>query len=305
MTEAVTGWLVTGAGGMLGRELGDLLADDGADHVQLADRATLDLRDQGAIQRSVSQLGPHAVVLNAAGWTNVDSAEEHEDDALAVNGTAVRALACACRESGATLIHVSTDYVFGCAAFGGAAFGGAPDAYPEDAPTAPINAYGRSKLAGERAVLELCPESGYVLRTSWLYGRHGRNFVSTMLGQARTHETVTVVDDQVGQPTWTHDLGRRMIEIAGRAPKPGIYHATAAGQTSWYGLARAAYVEAGLDPERVRPVSTAAFPRPATRPPYSVLGHDGWAGTGMAPLGPWQSMLARAYRAGTFDPPAD
>lgn len=295
----ITGWLVTGAGGMLGADVAAMLAEDSSSGVHLADRAALDITDAAAVRRAVSQLGPRGVVLNAAGWTNVDHAEEQEQQARAVNGAGVRVLASACRAAEALLVHISTDYVFGGPPPGrGAAE--TVSAYAEDAPTAPINAYGRSKLEGEQAVLELCPETGYVLRTAWLYGRHGRNFVSTMLGLAATRETVEVVDDQVGQPTWTHELAQRMVEIGKRQPKPGRYHATAGGETSWFGLAQAAFVEAGLDPARVRPVSSAAFARPAPRPARSVLGHDRWAGAGMAPLGDWRQMLASAFRAGVF-----
>ena len=299
MIGPVTGWLVTGAGGMLGGDLAELLAADSASGVRLADRAALDITDAGAVRLAVSQLGSRGVVLNAAGWTNVDAAEGQEEQARATNGIGVGVLAGACRTAAATLIHVSTDYVFG----GTAAAGDPPEtvtAYGEDAPTAPINAYGRSKLQGEQAVLDLCPDAGYVLRTAWLYGRHGRNFVSTMLGLAASRETVDVVDDQVGQPTWTYELAQRMVAIGKQLPPPGIYHATAAGETSWFGLARAAYVEAGLDPDRVRPVSTAAFPRPAARPARSVLGHDRWSAASFAPLGNWRPMLARAYRSGVF-----
>lgn len=297
--SAITGWLVTGAGGMLGQELADVLTADGSAGVILADRATVDLTDEDAVRRAVSQLGSRGVVLNAAGWTNVDAAEAHEDAALAANGAGVRVLATACREAAAVLIHVSTDYVFGASAPGGGAPHGS-SSYAEDAPTAPINAYGRTKLEGERAVLEMCPDTGYVLRTAWLYGRHGHNFVSTMLGLAASREMVEVVDDQVGQPTWTHELALRMTEIGTRRPVAGIYHATAGGETSWFGLAHAAYVEAGLDPARVRPVGTASSPGRAARPARSVLGHDGWARAGMAPMGAWRPMLTRAFRAGVF-----
>ncbi|CAN5442174.1 dTDP-4-dehydrorhamnose reductase [soil metagenome] len=295
---------MTGAGGMLGHELAEVLAGDGttrdnAARVVLANRATLDVTDEDAVRRAVSGLGPRGVVLNAAGWTNVDAAETQEDQARAVNGTAVGVLASACHDTGAALIHVSTDYVFGAPGPHGTA--GPVSAHTEDAPTAPINAYGRSKLEGESAVLQNCPDNGYVLRTAWLYGWYGRNFVSTMLGLAQTHETVDVVDDQIGQPTWARELARRMVDIGRRRPSPGIYHATAAGETSWYGLARAAYGEAGLDPDRVRPVTTAAFPRPARRPPRSVLGQDRWAAAGFSPLDDWREMLGRAFRAGTFE----
>lgn len=285
---------------MLGRELAEVLACDGSAGVVLADRQSLDVTDESAVRRAVSGLGPRGVVLNAAGWTNVDAAEADEDQATAVNGTAVRLLASACQDAGTALIHVSTDYVFGADYVFGTGHGAA-SAYAEDAPTAPINAYGRTKLSGENAVLQICPDNGYVLRTAWLYGRHGRNFVSTMLGLAQSHETVDVVEDQIGQPTWARELARRMVDIGHRRPSPGIYHAVAAGETSWYGLARAAYGEAGLDPDRVRPVTTAAFPRPAPRPPRSVLAQNRWAAAGLSPLDDWREMLGRAFRAGTFE----
>jgi len=284
---------------MLGQELTKALTSANATSVLLADRAAVDITDADAVRRAVSRLGPCGVVLNAAGWTNVDAAEAHEDEALAVNGTAVGVLASACRRSGAALIHVSTDYVLGALMLGGAVRD-VDSRYREDSPTAPINAYGRTKLDSERAVLELCPEAGYVVRTAWLYGRHGRNFVSTMLDLAAVRETVDVVDDQVGQPTWTHDVARRMVEIGYQRPRPGVYHGVASGEGSWYELARAAFAGAGLDPERVRPVSTADFPRPAPRPARSVLSQDRWADAGMSAFGPWRDMLARAYRAGTF-----
>lgn len=305
MTGPVTGWLVTGAGGMLGRELVELLRADPCTAIVAADRARLDITDPRAVRSAVFELGSRGVVLNAAAWTDVDAAESHEHEARAVNGTAVRVLASACNDAAASLIHVSTDYVFGARnSRGRVPMPVSADAYAEDAPTAPINAYGRSKLDGERAILELSPGTGYIVRTAWLYGRHGRNFVSTMLTQAASRYSVDVVDDQIGAPTWTRDLARLMVEIGHRRPQAGIYHATAAGETSWYGLARATFEEAGLDPERVRPVSTAAFPRPAPRPARSVLGHDRWSTAGMAPLGAWREMLARAFRAGTFVAPA-
>lgn len=286
------GWLVTGAGGMLGLDLVAVLADRGIDHIA-ADRSALDLTDADAVRRVVRSLGSGGVVLNAAGWTDVDGAEQHEPEATAVNGTAVEVLAEACRATGAVLVHVSTDYVFG-------GDGVVVEALAEDAVPAPINAYGRSKLVGERAVLDICPDTGYVVRTAWLYGRHGANFVRTMLRLAATQDSVSVVDDQVGQPTWTIELGQRMVEVALCRPPPGVLHASAGGQTSWYGLARAAYELAGLDPARVQPVASTAFSRPAVRPARSVLGHDRWSITGLPPLPDWRSMLEQAWAASVF-----
>jgi dTDP-4-dehydrorhamnose reductase len=228
-------------------------------------------------------------VVNAAAWTDVDGAETAEAAATLVNGTAAGHLAVACARHGARMIQISTDYVLS---------GDASSPYPEDAPTAPINAYGRSKLAGELAVRRLLPTAGYVVRTAWLYGTGGPNFVATMLRLAAERETVDVVDDQHGQPTWSRALAVQLRDL-GRAAQagtaaPGTYHGTAGGSTSWYGLARAVFTEAGLGPGRIRPTTSGRFPRPAARPAYSVLGHSAWANTPVAPLGPWREMLAEA-----------
>jgi dTDP-4-dehydrorhamnose reductase len=272
-------WLVTGAGGMLGRDVVDVLAARGL-AVTACTRADLDLLDAAAVGAAVPG---HDVVVNAAGWTDVDGAEAHYDAALAVNGTAVGVLAAACRDAGARLLHVSTDYVFA---------GDAGQPYPEDAPTDPLNAYGRSKLAGERAALAA---GGHVVRTAWLYGAHGPNFVATMLKLAAQRDTVDVVDDQRGQPTWSYALAERLVDLGSRAGAPaGAYHGTASGETTWYGLARAVFTGAGLDPDRVRPTTSDRFPRPARRPSYSVLGHGRWAAAGLPPMPHWQDMLAAA-----------
>ncbi|MBO0868677.1 MAG: dTDP-4-dehydrorhamnose reductase [Micromonosporaceae bacterium] len=278
--------LVTGAGGMLGRDLVTLLATDPATSVTEAQRAALDITDPAAVRAAVPG---HDVVVNAAAWTDVDGAESRESDATALNGTAVAGLATACAASGARLIQLSTDYVFR---------GDSARPYPEDAPTDPINAYGRSKLAGELAVLRALPETGYVVRTAWLYGAHGRNFVTTMLRLSGQRETVEVVDDQRGQPTWSVALAGQLVALAraalaGRAPA-GVYHGTASGQTTWYGLARAVFAGAGLDPDRVRPTTSDRYPRPAPRPAYSVLGHGRWAAVGLAPQPAWEEQLAAA-----------
>jgi dTDP-4-dehydrorhamnose reductase len=275
-------WLVTGAGGMLGRDLSALLAVEGVEYDALT-RAELDLTDPEAVKAAVSG---YDVVANAAAWTDVDGAEENEAAASAINGAAVRNLAAACADSGARLLHVSTDYVFP---------GDAGEPIAEGAPTAPINAYGRSKLIGERAVLELLPDSGYVVRTAWLYGKHGKNFVATILNAATQREFLDVVDDQQGQPTSTLALARQLLALgrdahAGRAPA-GVYHGTCAEQTTWFGLARAAFELTGLDPERVRPTTSDKFVRPAPRPAYSVLGHERWAAAGLEPMPAWREAL--------------
>lgn len=279
------GWLVTGAAGMLGHDLRAVLTAQGRAHTA-ATRADLDLTDVASVHAAVAG---HDVVVNAAAWTDVDAAETHEAAATAVNGTGVANLARACAGTGALLLHVSTDYVFP---------GDAARPYPEDAPTGPINAYGRGKLAGERAVTRLLPRTGYLVRTAWLYGAHGRNFVATILRLAAERDRLEVVDDQLGQPTWSYALARRLVELgvaarSGRAPA-GAYHATATGQTTWYGLAREVFARSGLDPERIRPTTSDRFPRPARRPAYSVLGHDRWAAAGLTAMPDWRTSLAEA-----------
>ncbi|MGC9437801.1 dTDP-4-dehydrorhamnose reductase [Streptomyces sp. WG5] len=282
----MTRWLITGAGGMLGRDLTEVLARGGARSVTASTRGELDVTDAAAVRAAVAG---HRVVVNAAAWTDVDGAEADEAAATRVNGEGPRVVAEACAAEGAVLIQVSTDYVFP---------GDGTEPYPHDAPTSPVNAYGRGKLAGERAVTELLPELGYVVRTAWLYGAHGRNFVSTMLDLAARRDTVDVVDDQLGQPTWTVALAHQIAELgeaalAGRAPA-GVYHGTASGSGTWFDLARATFELAGLDPERVRPTTSEAFVRPAVRPAYSVLAHDRWAKAGVAVQPHWRDQLSEA-----------
>ncbi|OUC95300.1 dTDP-4-dehydrorhamnose reductase [Streptosporangium minutum] len=273
-------WLITGASGMLATELLGRLQAAGESVLALR-RDELDLRDGPAVRHLVSACRPDTVV-NCAAWTAVDDAETHEAEALAVNGHGVRALAEACERLGARLIQPSTDYVFD---------GTALDPYREDARTCPVNAYGRTKLAGERAVLEVLPETGYVVRTAWLYGATGKNFVRTMADLERTRPTLDVVDDQVGPPTWAGDLAAGIIELGRTGPPPGVYHATGSGQTSWYGFAREIFKLVGADPDRITPVSTKEFARPAPRPAYSVLGHERWSRAGLPPMRDWREAL--------------
>ncbi|MDL4772341.1 MULTISPECIES: dTDP-4-dehydrorhamnose reductase [Thermomonosporaceae] len=276
------GWLVTGGGGMLGTDLVARLRAAGHE-VAAPARDVLDLRDPESVRAALDRHRP-ATVVNCAAWTAVDDAETDEDAALAVNGTAVRHLAAACAGTGATLVQISTDYVFD---------GTGSGPYAEDAPTRPANAYGRTKLAGERAVL--AAGTGYVVRTAWLYGAHGPNFVRTMAGLAATRETVDVVADQRGQPTWTGDLADQVIALAGSAAPPGVYHGTSGGGTTWHGLAREVFTLLGLDPGRVRPTTSDRFPRPAPRPSNSVLGHGRWPAAGLPPIRDWREALHAAW----------
>ena len=279
----MTRWLVTGAGGMLGTDLVAALTCRG-EPVTGMDRASLDVTNAAAVTDAIGRCQPD-VVVNCAAWTAVDDAEAAEPQALAVNACGAANLAAGCAALGARLVQVSTDYVF-------AGDGGRP--YAEDDIPAPRTAYGRTKLAGERAVLDRLPGSGYVVRTAWLYGAHGPSFVRTMIRLEDQRPTVDVVDDQHGQPTWTVDVASQIIALVHSCAAPGIYHATSSGQTTWFGLAREIFSLLGADPARVRPIPSSALPRPAPRPAYSVLGHGAWAGPGLPPIGEWRTALHRA-----------
>ena len=277
-------WLVTGAGGMLGRDLVELLRRRDGDVTALG-RGELDITDAAAVGGALARHRPD-VVVNCAGWTAVDDAEAHEADALEVNGRAVEHLAAACAAEGARLVQLSTDYVFD---------GQATSPYAEDDAPAPRTAYGRSKLAGERAVLGLLGDAGYVVRTAWLYGAHGPNFVRTMIRLERERPSVDVVDDQRGQPTWTVDVADQISKLVRSGAPGGVYHATSSGDTTWFEFAREIFRLIGADPARVRPTTSDAFVRPAPRPAYSVLGHDRWLQAGIEPIGHWQLALRRAF----------
>ncbi|MCT7355581.1 dTDP-4-dehydrorhamnose reductase [Streptomyces sp. 15-116A] len=279
-------WLVTGAGGMLGRDVVDELTRRG-EKVTGLDRAALDITSADAIDRALAEHGPELVV-NCAAYTAVDDAETDEETATRINADGPRLLARACARHGARLLHVSTDYVFSGEA--------RTTPYPEDHPTAPRTAYGRSKLAGEQAVLEELPGASAVVRTAWLYGVHGSNFVRTMIGLESRRPTVDVVDDQRGQPTWSADVATRIADLGPRLGDGthGIFHATNSGEATWYDLAREIFHLLGTDPDRVRPTTTAAFPRPASRPAYSALAHDRWQEIDLPALRDWRAALHEA-----------
>ena len=281
-------WLVTGSGGMLGCDLVAALAGCGEDVIGLS-RKELDVTDGVAVAAALAEGRPD-VVVNCAAWTAVDDAESHEDEALAVNGTGAAhvaaAIAAGSAAPGCRLVHLSTDYVFA---------GDATVPYAEHDVPGPRTAYGRTKLAGEQAVRGLLPEAGYVVRTAWLYGALGPNFVRTMIRLERERPGVDVVADQRGQPTWTADVARQVIALARSGAPAGIYHATSSGVATWFDLAREVFLLLGADPDRVRATSTSAFSRPAPRPPFSVLGHDAWATVGLQPIGDWRLSLRSAF----------
>ncbi|MDP9735437.1 MULTISPECIES: dTDP-4-dehydrorhamnose reductase [unclassified Curtobacterium] len=281
----MTRYLITGAAGMLGQDLQRSLA--GRDVTALS-RADLDVTDQAAVSDAVAG---HDVVVNAAAYTKVDDAESDEDAAAAVNARGPEVLATAVAATGARLVQVSTDYVFD---------GTGTTPYAEDEPTRPLGAYGRTKSAGEAAVRSVAPDRSYIVRTAWLYGAGGPNFAKTMVRLAASHDTVSVVTDQVGQPTWTADLADQIVAMLDAGAPAGIYHGTNGGRGSWFDFTRAIFEEVGLDPERVLPTDSSAFVRAAPRPAFSVLGHDGWRRAGLAPMRDWRDALHAAAAAGVL-----
>jgi dTDP-4-dehydrorhamnose reductase len=191
-------------------------------------------------------------------------------------------------------VQVSTDYVFD---------GSATTPYAESTPVGPVSAYGRTKAEGERLAVEANGDRTYIVRTAWLYGEHGPNFAKTMLTLAGKLDTVSVVTDQVGQPTWTLDLANRIVALLDSHAPAGIYHGTASGQGSWMDFAAAVFAGAGLDPARVLPTDSSQFVRPAPRPAYSVLGHDAWAAAGLEPMRDWRLALDEAFSTGALRTP--
>jgi dTDP-4-dehydrorhamnose reductase len=279
--------LVTGAGGMLAHDLVPALRAAG--HVVTPmGRGDLDVTDPA---ECVAGISGHDLVVNAAGWTAVDAAETQEAAAFAVNAIGVANVARAAARTGARLVQISTDYVFD---------GTAATPYAAEHPVAPRSAYARTKAAGEWAARALCPDT-WVVRTAWLYGEGRDNFVSTMLRLADQRENVSVVDDQVGQPTWTVDLSDLIVRMIAADTPAGTYHGTSSGHTSWRGLAAAVFEESGLDPARVLPTTSDEYRRPAPRPALSVLSHDSLTAVGIAPIGGWRVSLRR-YLSGLARP---
>jgi dTDP-4-dehydrorhamnose reductase len=277
-------WLITGAGGQVGSDLLRTIVD--AD-VRAVTHADLDITDAAAVEELVARYAPD-VVVNAAAYTAVDAAESNEAAAYEVNARGPAVIAAALARHGGRLVHISTDYVFA---------GDAKRPYEVDDAPQPRSAYGRTKLAGEQAVRELLPESSYLVRTAWIYGAAGSNFVKTMVASERQRDTVSVVDDQCGAPTWSADLARGLVELVQSAAPPGTYHCTGSGETTWFGLTREIFVQLGADPGRVLPTTTAAFPRPAPRPAYSVLSPAAWLAAGLRPMPHWRDALRAAFSA--------
>ena len=274
--------LVTGVGGQVGGELATLLPAHG--DVVAVDRAALDLADADALVRIVREVAPDLVV-NAAAYTAVDRAEGERDAAFAVNARAPAILAEEVRRLDAILIHYSTDYVFD---------GRASMPYTEEDATAPLNVYGASKLEGEVAIAASGAHA-IVLRTSWVYGLTGNNFLRTIRRLAAERDELTIVADQTGTPNWSRALAQATAGIVAMglpalARRAGLYHLSATGATTWYGFAKAIVGDAARP--RVLPITTAQYPTPARRPAYGVLGTERFQATFGVPLPSWQASLA-------------
>ena len=278
--------LLIGAAGQLGAELARVLPAHG--QVLALDHDALDLTDADAIVAAVRGARPQFIV-NAAAYTAVDRAESEPDRAAAINARAPGVLAEEARRAGALLIHYSTDYVFD---------GESETAYDEHSEPNPLNTYGRSKLGGERAIAAAGGAS-LVLRTSWVYGLSGQNFLTTMHRLAAERDALRVVSDQIGTPNWTRSLAEATATLVGRggaflAERAGLYHLSGGGSTSWFGFARAIF--AGADRPRIVPITSAEYPTAARRPRRSVLCSDRFADTFGFFLPPWEQML-RACQA--------
>ncbi len=266
---------------MLGTDMMQVLAGHGIEATGV-DRGDLDLFDERAVDEAVAA---HEVVVNCAAFTAVDEAEEHEQEAHRINAVAPGVLARSAGRHGRRIVHISTDYVFD---------GTASTPYDEDAPTRPRSAYGRTKAAGEAEVRAAAPEHHLVVRTAWLYGRNGPCFPRTIARLARERGAISVVEDQVGQPTWTVDVADLVVRLVFAGAPPGNWHATSGGQTSWCGFARRVVESAGLASDVVTPTDSEAFARPAPRPAYSVLGHRKLHDASVAPIGSWEERWAVA-----------
>ena len=290
--------LVTGANGQLGHELQHCLKsmsaeigpipEDYADaEVDYVDVDLLDITDRDAVLAFIDE-GKYDLVINCAAFTNVDGCEANEDAAYAVNAIGPKNLALGANRIGAKLVHVSTDYVFP---------GNEPGDRIEDDPTGPISAYGRTKLAGEKAVMENCDRS-FIVRTAWLYGYVGKNFVKTMRRLGGDHESITVVDDQLGNPTSANDLAYEILKLA-ITDNYGIYHCTNNGTCSWADFAKAIMRGSGLDCEVV-PVTSEQYkqanPQSADRPAFSSLNNKHLQDTIGDEMRDWQTALEEYLR---------
>ena len=267
--------LITGAYGMLGSDLREVLKNY---DLIAAGSKDLDITDEDKVMEFINENSPE-IVINAAAYTAVDDCETHFDDAYAVNAIGPKNLAMACKELDIPLVHISTDYVFD---------GTKTSPLMENDTLGPKSVYGQTKLEGEKFIQGIT-EKFFILRTAWLYGIHGGNFVKTMLDLSENHDEITVVNDQIGSPTFSLDLAMAICELLD-SDKYGIYHLTNEGECSWYDFAKEIFKISDID-VKVIPVSTEEFPRPAPRPSYSVLSNKKWENAGFTPMRNYKEAL--------------
>jgi dTDP-4-dehydrorhamnose reductase len=280
-------WLITGGAGQLGLALQAELTSQGINYLA-KNSSQLDITNPLLVAELVDSIKPE-VIINAAAWTDVDGAEINEFAAFQVNAIGPQNLAISAKKAGARLVQVSTDYVFS---------GDSTAPWGENAEHNPRSVYGSTKSAGEKFVLSELPGASYVVRTAWLYSADRKNFAKTMTKLALSGAgEVRVVNDQVGQPTFATDLAKQIVNLVLSNGPNGIYHGTNSGQATWFEFAQEIFKFVGADASRIIPVSTSEFPRPAKRPSYSVLGHDNWAKTKVAPMRDWRIALAEAMPA--------
>lgn len=275
--------LITGANGQLGKELKIYFEKESLYEVIPLSRDELDVTNYLNVKLSLQKYRPD-IIIHTAAYTQVDQAEIEQDQAFAVNAFGTRNIAVAAEEHKTKLVYISTDYVFD---------GQKNRPYIEFDILNPQNIYGKSKAGGEEFV-RMFSSRYFIVRTSWVYGNHGSNFVKTMLNLAKQKEELSVVNDQVGSPTYTLDLSRFIIELM-QTELYGIYHATNSGVCSWYEFAQAIFEEMGIS-IRITPCNTEKFPRPAVRPKYSVLDHMGIRLNGLTDLRPWREALSEFLR---------
>lgn len=274
--------LVTGAAGMLGADLQEIL---GAGHEVVPTDVTgdyrhLDITDTDQVMRTISEVRPDAVV-HAAAYTDVDGCERDPDVAYRMNAFGTWNVATACARNDASLVYISTDFVFD---------GEKGEPYTEYDAVNPLGHYGASKLAGETHVRTVCSKH-FIVRTAWLYGVHGKSFPRTMINLTKTRKEISVVADQIGSPTFTVDLARTIRDLLS-TPLYGTYHATNSGSCSWCEFAAKTLALAGINDVEVKPIKAEEWPSPTRRPKYSVLRHRSLEYQGLDNLRPWEDALA-------------
>lgn len=277
-------WAITGGSGQLSRSLVDLLDKEGVPYITWSHK-DLDVADDSSIT-VIKETCPD-LLINCAAWTNVDEAEEFPERAARVNQVGPRNMARVAKELKIPLVHISTDYVFS---------GKSGKPWSTDSKTEPMSSYGLSKLLGEKELTKRLDVNFYILRTAWLYGPYGKNFSKKILKKAITSkEPISVVNDQIGQPTTTKSLAQQIFKVAKSRVPSGIYHATNTGQASWWDFAYEIFALAGEDVERVRPSTSEDFPSKVKRPKYSVLDQSAWSKVGMETMPEWREALKEVF----------